>query len=516
MISIPRLVATVLATTGVSPARAQSLGDFLHDVIAGNPRIIAATAAATAAREEIAVARGAGRPSLGLDGQLNRMQQADAVLRTNPTMRDSNGRAVLGIPLYSGGEVRYGIAAARWRARAAEADRRQAIQDVLVETVEAYAGLARDEVVVDLHRAHVAMLGEERRRVQAEIHAAQATRTDLFQTEARLAGAHADLAGADAQRIGSLETLRALAGRYPAGRVDPPDMLEQEALLPAALAIGDEASTDAADLVSAGDRLAAARADIGVARSGRLPRLSLDTSATYGFNIFRNGRFLLPDDPGRFATRGAQVALNLRIPLSQGGAVGARVRRSEAAAAEAIEVRTGTQRLALSRLRRDRVRLAANRASVAALETAVRRNGEAVHGVRIDRRLGFRTTLEVLNAEQELLDSRIRLASLRAALVNGAAALLRDVGRGGELADVFPPSRSGQKAAAAPASLAQKAGASTMMLTSFDLADLPGSRVTGTGRLGYDRAVADLPGAGNDGSGCRAETLHQRLRYQLV
>lgn len=473
----------------------QSLSDFLRQTVADNPTIGAARAAARAAQASIAIARADGLPSLALSGSAASLRGDERTLNgALPATVDTQvaGNAAFDLPLYRGGAVRHGTAAARARYRAAQADYDRVLGDTLTAAAQAYAATARDEVLVDLHRADVDMLVAEQAEVSAGARHGEASKTDIRQAEARLAGARADLARAEAQRTTSIEELARLTGKYPDRPIDiaglrPPDRAD---------GVADTAAETAPAVRAQEQRVLAARYDVAVARAAGRPQLSFTASGTY---VRFGGTDPLLRQLGsldQYAGWRTTVGLDLRIPLFQGGLVGARVRRAQAVQAQNMEQRTAVARDALAQLRVERAELGKARAQIPDLAEAVERNREAVRGVRIDRRLGFRSGLDVLNAERELLDSRKQLASARAEAFSRAVALLNAAGRATDLlAAPVDPVPSSQRHTG-PAATDANAHRPILLASTFDLGRLASSRVTRAfspqAKLSVDPAVLRL------------------------
>jgi outer membrane protein len=151
----------------------------------------------------------------------------------------------------------------------------------------------------------------------------------------------------------------------------------------------------------------AAGFDVRVARAGRLPTLSATGSADY-LNQLTGGTNGL--DRSGTAT---SVGLSGRIPLYQGGLPAARIRQSQALEGQALELQIATERLVIANTRSA---FAVYQAAVQAIESnnaSVQANELALEGVRAENSVGTRTILDVLNAEQELLNSQVLLVTAR-------------------------------------------------------------------------------------------------------
>jgi outer membrane protein len=144
-----------------------------------------------------------------------------------------------------------------------------------------------------------------------------------------------------------------------------------------------------------------------VAQAGRLPTLSGVATGDY-LNQLTGGTNGL--DRSGTAT---SVGLSGRIPLYQGGLPGARIRQSQALEGQALELRIATERLVVSTTQSAFATYQAAVRAIASNEVAVKANELALEGVRAENTVGTRNILDVLNAEQELLNSQVLLVTAR-------------------------------------------------------------------------------------------------------
>jgi outer membrane protein len=164
------------------------------------------------------------------------------------------------------------------------------------------------------------------------------------------------------------------------------------------------------DLVAIARQAAAAGYDVRVARAGRLPTISSVVSGTYvdALGGRSNTLPLLPNN-GSQTTAG----LNARIPLYQGGLPSARIRQAQAIEGQFLEQTVATERAVVANVRSAFATYEAAQKAIASNEVAVKANELALEGARAERSVGTRTVLDVLNAEQELLNSQVALVTAR-------------------------------------------------------------------------------------------------------
>ncbi|WP_375428102.1 TolC family outer membrane protein [uncultured Sphingomonas sp.] len=425
------LIAGVALVPLAAPAGAETLREALLRAYESNPQITGQRAAQRALDEDVPIRRADGKPSADAQGQL----QEFLVIPGNQfatAPRQLFGQAQVGVPLYQGGAVRNSVRAAETRVEAGRAQLRGTEANLFTNVVAAYMDVIRDDAVVALNRQNVRVLEVNAGASRDRFEVGDLTRTDVAQSEARLAIARAQLQQAEAQLIASREDYINFVGT-PAGRLqDPPPLPNLPSTPEQAVAVAIE---DNPALQAAMAERNARRFDTGVARAGRLPRVGASIGGSYS-------SFLGSVPSGGFTQNSATAAtagLNMSLPIFQGGRPAAQVRQAQARESQAIENVTLQERNAVSQTRSA---LAIYRGSVEVIgssEVAVNANKLALEGVRAENGVGTRTVLEVLNAEQELLNSQVTLVTARRdAYVAGFALLAamgnaeaRDLGLGG-------------------------------------------------------------------------------------
>jgi outer membrane protein len=290
-------------------------------------------------------------------------------------------------------------------------------QNVLLEGVTAYVDVLRDGQLVRLQEGGLGVLREEQESTSARFDVGELTRTDVAQSEARVSRAMSDLAQVRANLATSRAVYQRVIGRPP-GTLTPPGSIDP--LLPRSR---DEALTQAETehpaLRSAHFTIQASDHEIEAIKGEMLPSLRLEADVTH--------RWESSDTTLR--SDSASIVGRLTVPLYQAGSVSSRVRqarhRSTQRRLEAEDVRS--QIVASVSSAWDG--LAAARAQIVADRQQVSAATVAVEGVREEQRVGQRTTLDVLDATQELLDAQVSLEVTRRNEVVAAYTLLAAVGR---------------------------------------------------------------------------------------
>ncbi|HEY6663118.1 MAG TPA: TolC family protein, partial [Sphingomicrobium sp.] len=246
------------------------------------------------------------------------------------------------------------------------------------------------------------------------------TRTDVAQSEARLQLGRSQLATSQGNLTTSEANYRAVIGHAPGQLAPPPP-------LPPLPAVSDEAVrialADNPDLVAVTRNALAAGYDVRVAQAGRLPTLSGVLSGTY-VNALGDRGAGVPDH-GTTSSLGVQA----RVPIYQGGLPSARVRQTRALEGQALETVVGTERAVVSQTRSAFADYESTQRSIQANTIAVQANELALEGTRAEQSVGTRNVLDVLNAEQELLQSQVALVTAKRDAYVAGFSLLNAMGQ---------------------------------------------------------------------------------------
>ena len=206
--SLP-LLAVVAA-----PASAETLRDALVKAYNTNPTITGQRASLRALDENVPIARAAGIPSISANGGIanNLIPSSNTVASPN---RQGTANTQLTVPIYQGGSVRNSIRAAETRVEAGRATLRGTESDLFTAVVGAYMDVIRDQAIVGLNQQNVHVLDVNLQASRDRFQVGDLTRTDVAQSEARLALARAQLQGAQATLVSSRENYVRLVGAAP-------------------------------------------------------------------------------------------------------------------------------------------------------------------------------------------------------------------------------------------------------------------------------------------------------------
>jgi outer membrane protein len=413
----------ISALVMAAPAAGETLAGALAKAYRTNPTLNAARANLMATDENAPIQQAPGLPSLNLGSTFNENVlippgQFIVVPRT------LNTQLALNIPFYNGGQIKNAVRAANGRIAAAEEQLRGTESGVFSQVVAAYNDVLRDMAIVEFNRANVKNLEVNLKSSQDRFEVGDITRTDVAQSEARLSQARGDLTTAEANLIASKE-------RYIQQIGEPPEDLALPPPLPGLPASVDEAVEyaikDNPDIAAALKNLEASGYDVKSARGGRLPTLA-------GFGrVNRNDNFGGVIVPPGFPKQPAQqtsgvIGVQANLPLYQGGLPAAQIRQAQARQSAALETQIGTERQVIQQVRAAYVAWKASLDVIKSAETAIAANSLSLDGVRAENGVGTRTIIEVLNAEQELINARVQLATSRRNAYVAAFTLLAAMG----------------------------------------------------------------------------------------
>ena len=400
------------------PAAAQTLPDALSLAYRHSPRLDAERARLRAVDEEVAKARSGYQPSLTATAFVGAQRTDTRPFDSGDGATRPSGSAVtLTQSLFSGFRTVNGVLEAEAGVHGGRQQLRQLEQTVLLETVTAYLDVGRDQTVVRLRERLVAMLTREVGVVQARVALQEATSTDLAQVRSRRAGATAELETARGNLQLSRATFERVVGQSP-GQLTAPAPLSQ--LLPtsldAAIAVGGRENPG---FVAALYREQAARHGVDRIRGELLPEVRLEAGYTRDFDSSRTTQ----------ETEVASVKGRITIPLYTGGEVQARVRQAKHTHISRLDEIEQSRFDVRAQVAGAWAQLAAARAALDSIKLQVQSSRSALGGVRAELQAGWRTVLDVLNAEQESVNAEVGEAAARRNLVLASYGLLAAVGR---------------------------------------------------------------------------------------
>jgi len=424
-IGLAALAGLSLAVVDSAPAAAQkTISDSLSTTYTTSPVLQGARAALRAQDEDVARALSGFRPTVSVTGQAGKAYDKNRATNTvteTTTTTDRYRTPLLGTisitqPVYRGGRTSADVARSENLIQRQRASLRLSEQTVLLDAATAYMNVIRDSATLDLRGNNVQVLNKQLESTRSRFEVGEVTRTDVAQAESRLAGAIADRSTAEGNLIASRELYQRIVGEMPPAKLVPPRLPPG---LPRNEAEAQNAALDNPNVAVARFNERAARNDVDLIYGELLPTLSIVAEASKSQETQTRG---LDRD-------NAQITLQYSMPLYQAGSVDARVRGAKQT--------VGQRRMeiddAIRRAREDAVRtfnnLTSAEARVEALKLQIVAAEIALDGVEQEARVGSRTVLDVLNAEQELLNGRVSLVSAERDRIVAGYQALASVGR---------------------------------------------------------------------------------------
>ncbi len=398
------LVIALAAT----PVAAETLQGALAKAYESNPTLNTARANQMATDETVPIQRSQGLPNLSIGTTYNEnVLIPGGQFIVTPRTLQTQGQ--LTVPIYNGGTIKNAIRAANGRIAAGQEQLRGTEASVFSQVVAAYNDVLRDMAIVEFNRANLNSLDVTLRSSRDRFEVGDITRTDVAQSEARLSQAQGDLTTAESNLIASKERYIQLVGAAPDNLAVPPPLPGLPASVDEAVEI---AIRENPDIAAATKNLEASGYDVKSIRGSRLPTLAgfgrLNRSDNFGGVVVPPG---FPKQPVQ-QTSGV-VGFQASLPLYQGGRPAAQIRQAQARELAALETQIGTERQVVQLVRAAFVAWQASLSVIRSAESAIAANSLSLDGVRAENGVGTRTIIEVLNAEQELINSRVQLATSR-------------------------------------------------------------------------------------------------------
>lgn len=313
--------------------------------------------------------------------------------------------------LYAGGRGRNGVAIAREAVMATRAGLIDVEQQVLLNAVSAYVTVGLRAEIVALRESNTRLIAKQLRAAQDRFDVGEVTLTDVSLAEARLAAAQAGLAAAQGELSIAREVYKAAIGTYPANLKNLPKLPALPKTLEEARAL---AQAGHPSILQAQAQVKIADLQVKVAKGGFLPSVSAQVSVS--------------EDLGTGADT-TVAALSLNQTLYAGGGQASALRKALAQKEGAVAGQLQAALQVDEALGRAWAVLAVSNASVVAGVAQIEAAQKAFDGVSEEANLGSRTTLDVLNSEQELLSARASKLEAEANRYVGVYQVLAAMGR---------------------------------------------------------------------------------------
>ncbi|MBC7280783.1 TolC family outer membrane protein [Hoeflea sp.] len=386
-------------------ASAETLYQAMAKAYENNPDLNAARAGLRATDEGVALAKSGYRPTIA----------AEAITTSTNTNGFVNNSASIGVSinqtLFDGFQTRNNVRAAEAQVFAGRENLRGTEIDILLATVQAYANVTRDNQIVTYRQQNISFLQEQFSAARARFDVGESTRTDVSLAEAELAGARASLTAAIAQAKSSAAVYAQIVGTVP-NNLQPVKLPRR--LLPGSL--------EAAVAQGTTEHPAVLAALFGVDAAGYAVK-SQEGAFLPGVRV--SGTVSKADE----GVDTAQIQARLTIPIYQGGAASASVRQAKE--------RLGQQRILVDSARRSIeqsvvsswTQMEASLATIEANRAQISAANLALNGVVEERRVGQRTTLDVLNAQQTVLTAKEAISQSERNAIVASFSVLASTGK---------------------------------------------------------------------------------------
>lgn len=420
MASMSRYLLAALFVTAavVSPvqAGAETILGALTKAYQNNSSLNSARAGVRVTDENVAIAKSGYRPTIAATGSI---QYTDRSGISDSSIRSGSFGVQINQTLFDGFQTRNNVMAAKSRVFASRESLRNTEQNTLYSAATAYLDVIRDRQIAVLRERNLEFLSEQVRASRSRFEVGEGTRTDVAQADASRSAAVAQLSAARASAQASEAIYRQVIGDAP-GRLQPVSPLAK--LLPRSLPQAIETALVRHPAILATQHLVdAAGFSVNSAEGALLPGVTASAGVSRSFTYSSPGT----DE----SSTSAQIGATLTIPLYQGGRTSALVRQSKESLGQArIEVDVS----------RDQVRAAVTSAwtqyiagaeVVAANRELISAAQLALNGVIEERNVGQRTTLDVLNAQADVITAQINQVSAEHDVVLASFAILSAVGR---------------------------------------------------------------------------------------
>ncbi|MDP1583946.1 MAG: TolC family outer membrane protein [Bradyrhizobium sp.] len=418
----------LLAWMGPTPALADTIEAALVRAYQNNPQLNAQRASVRATDENVPQALSGYRPRVAITGSAGYQYtesistaggSPDTLVRTG--IRGANSPRSIGTTvtqtLFNGQQTANRTRAAESQVSGAREALRVLEQTVLLQAATIYMDYLRDSAIVEVQKSNVRVLEQTLKQTKDRFSVGEVTRTDVAQSEAQLAAGNTQLLTAEANLNTTRSNFRRIIGNEPVA-LAPGSPVDR--FLPGALPAAVElALTQNPNVTAAMFGIDVSYLQVKVNEGALLPTVTLQASVQQSYEQTMTVQ----------RSFGASAIAQLSVPVYQGGGEYALIRQSKESLAQ--------QRLALEQVR-DQTRanvvtawgqLVAGKAQVRSAQSQVSASEIALNGVREEAKAGQRTTLDVLNAQQALVNARVALVTAQHDRVVASYSVLDKVGR---------------------------------------------------------------------------------------
>jgi outer membrane protein len=413
---------------GPAPALADTIEAALVRAYQNNPQLNAQRAAVRSTDENVPQALSGYRPKVALtasagyqytDSNTTQGGTPDAIARTE--IHGANAPRAAGLTvtqtLFNGNQTANKTRAAESQVSGSREALRVLEQSVLLSAATIYMDYLRDAAILEVQKSNTRVLEQTLKQTQDRFNVGEVTRTDVAQSEAQLAAGRTQQLAAEATLTTTRSNFRRIIGNEPQA-LAPGSPVDR--FLPATLPAAVELSlTENPNVTASMFGIDVNFLQVKVAEGALLPTVSVQAAVQQSYEQTMT----------TFRSFGASAIAQVSVPVYQGGAEYSLIRQSKENLAQ--------QRLVLEQTR-DQARantvtawgqLVAGKAQVASAQAQVTASEIALNGVREEAKAGQRTTLDVLNAQQALVNARVALVTAQHDRVVASYGVLNTIGR---------------------------------------------------------------------------------------
>ena len=410
-----------------SPAAAETLESALSRAYQANPALNAARANLRATDEDVNRFQAGYRPNAAISADIGIQQfqgqiggitnAAGGQGATTLTTRPGGAGLTINQNVFDGFQTDNRVRSAESTVLGTREGLRLTEMNTLFNAAQAYMNVLSDTATLELQRNNVEVLEEQLRQTRDRFNVGEVTRTDVAQAEARLAGARSQVSAAEAALRASIGIFRQIVGVEPR-QLAPGRPLDRyvPASLDQAILIGLK---EHPQILASLHSVDVAELQVKVAEGALYPQAQITGAVQQRYDQ------QFPGDNGVTAS----IVGRVNIPLYQGGGEYAAIRQAKENAGRARLVADQDRDTIRASIVRTWGNLEASKAQVIASQAQVQANEVALNGVREEARVGQRTTLDVLNAQQELLSARVALIRAQRDRVVNSYDVVQAVGR---------------------------------------------------------------------------------------
>jgi outer membrane protein len=407
-------------------AAAQTIDDAMVGAYQTNPQLLSARAQLRALDEGVPAALSGWRPTVTVGGQIgkawdtNRFRtDAGNTFKEDIVRTPDSANVIITQPLYRGGQTLASVSQAENNVQAGRAALHSTEQQVLLQAATAFANLQQQYATLEVTISNIRVLTARLDESRAQFRVGEVTVTDVSQSEARLQQAVANRIQAEGNLASARATYEQVVGlpapARPVPGHGPPN-------LPASQSEAEAGIVANPDIIAARFNEKAAADAVDVVLGQKLPLVNLNgivqrnTETGGGF-----GRGVQQDN--------ATVALSVTLPLYQAGLTDAQARSAKQTAGQRrIDIETATRQTVQGAVQNWSLYEAA-RSQVQAFEAQVRAYQVAFNSIEQEQRVGTRTVVDVLNAQQDLFNAQVNLVSAQRDVIVYGYQLSTSVGR---------------------------------------------------------------------------------------